>query len=55
MLKYLCYFLINQTKVRKFTYFSFKGDAIETASVTKDIKRAVQNLEVLFSKWQLPW
>lgn len=46
----LCYFVMNQTKIRKLTYFSFKGDPVETASVTKNIKLAVQNLEVLFAK-----
>lgn len=54
MLKYLRCFVINQTIVRKFTYFSFKGDPIETASVTKYIKLAAQNLEILFAKWKLP-
>lgn len=31
-------------------YFAFKGDPIEIASVAKDIKFAVQNLEVLLVK-----
>lgn len=50
MLTCLYYFVMNQIKVRKSTYFSFKGDPIEIASVTKDIKLTVQNLEVLFAK-----
>lgn len=43
-------FCNEPTKIRKSTYFSFKGDPVEIASVTKDIKLAVQNLEVLFVK-----
>lgn len=50
MLTCLYCFVMNQTKIRKSTYFSFKGDPIEIASVTKDIKLAVQNLIVLFAR-----